>query len=158
MPFHQTFIDAFDRRIRNAARITAGEKPLEAGEKEVYEEGKANVQYVVTTLEDMRKTFVTEAWAGLKQDDSEISKLVTHEIFASSDGKIDIEKLLLFAILHCAGNNTRKSEAMYCVFQYGGQEKQAFLTANDKDIAPAIENLMKLVTYDLTVLMRDVSG
>jgi hypothetical protein len=116
------------------------------------------VQYVVTTLEDMRKTFLTEAWAGLKQDDSEISKLVTHEIFASSDGKIDIEKLLLFAILHCAGNNTRKSEAMYCVFQYGGEAKQAFLTANDKDIAPAIENLMKLVTYDLTVLMRDVSG
>ena len=42
LPFHQTYIDAFDRRVRNAARITAGAKPLEAGEVEKYEEGKAN--------------------------------------------------------------------------------------------------------------------
>ena len=111
------------------------------------------MQYVETTLEDMRKTFVTEAWAGLKDDDSEISRLVTHWVFRTNDGKINIEKLLLFAILHCPGNSTRKSKALYGIFQYGGKDKQAMLTSNDKDITPAIGTLMKLVTTHLTILI-----
>ena len=109
-------------------------------------------------MEDLRKTLITPAWAELKQDDSKITKLITHEIFATKNGDIDIEKLILFGLLHCPGSNSRKSETLYGVFQYGGKEKQAFLTANDKDIAPNIENLMRFVTLDLVTLMNDITS
>ena len=54
-------------------------------------------------MEDLRKTLITPAWAELKQDDSKITKLITHEIFATKNGDIDIEKLILFGLLEAFG-------------------------------------------------------
>ena len=45
MPFQCTWVDAFERRVRNAARITGGAKPFAVGEKEEFVKGEAVKEY-----------------------------------------------------------------------------------------------------------------
>ena len=53
LPFCRTYVDAFEKRVREAADLTAG--PEWDNHKEKTE----------TTLADLRKTFTTSAWADL---------------------------------------------------------------------------------------------
>ena len=71
---------------------------------------------------------------------------------------IDTDKLVTFGILHCYGDNQLKAEALWGVLQYGGKDRHEFISANDKDIQPTLENFMKLVTLDLATLMKDITG
>ena len=79
-------------------------------------------------------------------------------MFSNKNGQIDTDKLVLFAVLNSPGDNDVKSDALFTVFQEGGLEKQTHLTADDKDLEPAIENLIKMSTIGVTQLMQEVDG
>ena len=129
------------------------------GEKEQFVKGESVTEFKVATLDNLRKTLDTPAWSDLKKDESEITRVFTHDLFLDGpSGSIDIEKLITFGIFHCAGDVKAKTTALYGVFQYGGSDRQEFLAANDKDITPVIENMMKFVTVDVARLMKDVQG
>ena len=123
LPFQCSWVDAFERRVRNAARLTGGANELAPGQKEEFAPGEAVKEYSVTTLEDLRKTLTTPAWKDLQSDDSMITRLVTHKIFAAKGKKIDVEKLMCFGLLHCHGTKKYKSQVLYGIFQFGGHDR-----------------------------------
>jgi len=143
LPFSRTYVDTVAKRVRQAAESCK-------------EEGKGDGSTV--TLEALRKVFLTPAWADLKKEDSRITKLINHAVFANGGGNIDVNSLILFAILNSPGSVEYKSEVLYSVLQEGGVEKQKFMTAGDKDIPPVIAKLIKLVSVDLIQLIQDLDG
>ena len=94
-----------------------------------------------TTVEDLQKTLTTDAWKDLSNKDSAIHKLVTHTVFEEKEGRINVDKLILFGILHCRGNVKDKAEALFGVFQYGGSARYDSLIRHDEDIETSINTL-----------------
>ena len=78
-PFQRIYIDVFERRVRNAARLTAGKQLLEKGSM-AQDDDNFGV-YNTTTLDDLRKTLTTEAWSEINKDDSRLTKLLTNDVF-----------------------------------------------------------------------------
>ena len=133
LPFARTSIDTFAKNVREAA------------------DGSVTV-----TLEALRRVFKTPAWSELQQDESRITKLITSSVFQNKDGAIVADYLILFGFLNCAGDVIHKSFVLYTIFQAGGFDKQALLSASDKDILPAIRKLIGLCTHELAALMKEV--
>ena len=63
------------------------------------------------------------------------------------------DSLILFGVLNCPAEPRYKSEALYGVLQEGGVAKQQYISAEDKDIAPAMNKLIMLCTLELVTLM-----
>ena len=143
LPFSRTYVDTVAKRVRQAAESCKAE-------------GQGDGTTV--TIEALRKVFVTPAWADLKKEDSRITNMINHTAFANDDGNIDVNSLILFAILNSPGSVDYKSEVLYSILQEGGVEKQTHITAGDKDIAPVIAKMIKLVTVDLMQLIQDIDG
>jgi len=108
------------------------------------------------TIESLRDTFKTSAWADLQDDNSKITKLIQSNVFKNKKGQIVADWLILFGVLNCAGDAKYKSEALYGVLQEGGVAKQPYISAMDKDIVPAIDKLIQLCTMDLVTLMQEI--
>ena len=66
------------------------------------------------------------------------------------------DSLILFGVLNCPGEPRYKSEALYGVLQEGGVANQQYISAADKDIAPALNKLILLCTLELVTLMQEV--
>ena len=64
----------------------------------------------------MRTTLTTKAWCEIKDDDSKICKLLTHRVFEKSEGVIDANALISFALYHCAGSSKDKAAVLYGIF------------------------------------------
>ena len=75
------------------------------------------------TIEALRRTFTTAAWADLKVDDSRITRLIEHPIFKNRRGKIDANWLICFGFLNCPASVEFKSKVLYSAIQRGGPEK-----------------------------------
>lgn len=110
LPFCQTYVDTFEKRVREAAASYAASTPEEEREE------------VLTTLEDLRKVFTTPAWAELQSNDSRLTKIITHDVFSGPDGTINVNKLLTFGVLNCAGDPRYKAKVLYGILQYGGAD------------------------------------
>ena len=108
LPFARTYVDTFAKRVRAAA-------------ESLKEEGNGDGTFV--TIEALRQQFKTSAWADLKKDDSRITKLLKHAVFADENGNISVDKIILFAVLNSAGNPLNRSEVFYIILQEGGVEK-----------------------------------
>ena len=63
LPFGRTYVETFVKRVRIAA------------EKSSMGDGKT------VTIEALRETFLTPAWADIKQDDSRITRLIKSRVF-----------------------------------------------------------------------------
>jgi len=63
-------------------------------------------------------------------------------------------------LLHCKQEkkSQEKALAFYNVVQDGGLAVGAFITANDKDLNPAIMKIGQLATINLYEWMKDISG
>ena len=59
---------------------------------------------------------VASAWCEIKDDDSKICKLLTHQVFQKSEGVIDANALISFALYHCAGSGKDKAAVLYGIF------------------------------------------
>ena len=101
-PFGRTYADTFERRVRRAAA-----NDLEAKKGD----GKT------VTVESLRQTFKTPAWNDINNNDSSLCKLLNSSVFKHKKGKDKIwaDWLILFGVLHCAGDAKAKSEALYSV-------------------------------------------
>ena len=75
-----------------------------------------------TTIEDLQKTLTSEAWKDLANEKSLVYRVISHPFFKDERGKISIEKLITFGILHCRGNIKDKAEVLFGVFLYGVEE------------------------------------
>ena len=91
-PFGCTWIDVFEKRVRKVEK--------DGG----------------VTLEDLRTSLTTKAWCEIKDDDSKICKLLTHQVFEKSEGVIDANALISFALYHCAGSGKDKAAVLYGIF------------------------------------------
>ena len=141
MPFARTYAETFAKRVRGAAF----KHKIEGG-------GDGST----VTLDTLRDTFRTPAWTDIELDDSRITKLISSNVFKNKNGQILADSLILFGVLNCGGDAKCKSEALYGVLQEGGVAKSQFISANDKDIMPAINKLVQLCTMDLVTLMQEV--
>ena len=102
-------------------------------------------------------TFRTGAWApSLRREDSRIIRVLRHAVFADKNGNISVTKMILFAVLHAAGNSMDRSEVLYSVMCGGGYDKHKFITHRERGILPALSTLIRFVTIDLVTLMRDI--
>ena len=81
---------------------------------------------------------------------------MTSNIFKNEKGEIQVNALILFGFLNCAGNVQLKSTALYSVLQEGGEAQHAYISASDKDIVPVMNKLIKLCTSELAQLMLEV--
>ena len=81
LPFCQTTIDAFAKRVRAAA--------LAGGKKES------------VTIEELRKTFITPAWRDLKDDNSNLVKILKSDAFVADDDLISVDALICWGVLNC---------------------------------------------------------
>ena len=122
-PFSRTYVDTFAKRVRAAAEKLRMDKMGDGS---------------IVTREALAQVFTTEAWADLKKEDSQISKLIQSPVFKHKNGCIDANALILFGFLNCPGDVRHKSQVLYGVMQEGGPAKQPFISAGDKDITPAI--------------------
>ena len=136
LPFFQTHISAFVKRVRAAA---------DAGGN------KSTVQ-----IAELRKTFTTPAWKDLADDNSRISQIFKHKVLAAKDGSIDVTNLIAFGILHCEGDWNYKTDALYDLLQEGGQAAHTHISAQDKDILPVLRKMMMLATRDIGLIMKDL--
>ena len=100
--FARTFADRFKRRVWRAAA-----NDLEAK--------KGDCKTV--TVKSFRQKFQTQAWNDINNDDSSLCKLLNSSVFKHKKGKDKIwaDWLILFGVLHCAGDAEAKSEALYIV-------------------------------------------
>ena len=89
---------------------------------------------------------------------SRLTKLLESDVFKSQDGNIDVEKLILFGYLNCAGDVRNKSQVLYRMFQKGDGYYKNSLSASDKEIEPTIRKIIHLCTTDLAKLMSEVDG
>ena len=121
LPFARTYVDTVEKRVRAAA-------------DDLKAKGEGDGKSV--TVEALQKAFTTAAWADLGKEGSRTNKLVTHAVFADDNGKISVNKLILFAVLNSPGTSTYKSEVLFNVLQEGGSEVHKALSHNDKDILP----------------------
>ena len=85
LPFACTWIDAFVKRVRKVEK--------DGG----------------VTLDDLRTTLTTPAWADIKDDQSKICKVLKHSVFEKEAGIIDVNALICFALYHCAGSGVEKA-------------------------------------------------
>jgi hypothetical protein len=76
------------------------------------------------------------------------------------DEEIDVTSLICMGLLHCKQEkkSQEKALAFYNVVQDGGLAVGAFITANDKDLNPAIMKIGQLATINLYEWMKDISG
>lgn len=107
------------------------------------------------TLEALQNELTTQAWAGLKDPDSTLSKVLLSDAFKSSDQGINFTTLMLFALIHCAGSPLDKTNVFFCVLQDGGFDKHPIISAGDKDFQPNFKKLCLLVTQDVFQFAND---
>ena len=79
-------------------------------------------------------------------------------VFANKAGYTDVDSLILFGILHCAGSPKDKTEVLYGVLQDGGQEKHKHITAGDKDMVPTLTKLILSSTVHVIQLMQELDS
>ena len=94
-------------------------------------------------------------------DESRLSQILSDKLFREDwqgvdQGEIQVDNLLAFAILHCAGNAKEKSEVLYTILQEGGFEKHKSLSAQDNEVTAVFSKLMRLCTIELANLISEV--
>ena len=82
--------------------------------------------------------------------------MINSSIFKNEKGEIDVNSLILFGFLNCAGDVQHKSHALYGILQEGGESQHTQISASDKDIIPTMTKLIKLCTSELAQLMFEV--
>ena len=120
---------------------------LEIAEKECGNEG-------FVTIEELSLSFETPAWDGLKDCESDVSRLLRSSMFKNETkehigAKINTEYLRIFALLHCAGRKSDKAIYLYELLQEGGLDRHKHISANDKDFKPVFEKMCSLATWEL---------
>ena len=115
-----------------------------------------------TTLQALRKALPTDAWRGLLDPESPLSKTLLSEFFKSEGhaaDQIDVSYLQMFSLLHCYNKKKiEKATALYTILQEGGLEAHEQISAGDKDIIPVFTKLCQFVTSDIFALANTNGG
>ena len=104
------------------------------------------------TFEALQAELVTPAWFGLGSPESTLYRLLNSDLFAGPDGNVDgqinADWLRIFGLLHCKGDAADKAKHFYCLLQ-GGLDKNEYISAGDKDLAPVFTQICAFSTWGL---------
>ena len=114
------------------------------------------------TIDALCKVFTSPAWAQLTQDDSKLVKVLLSDAFkdetkGQAPDQIDVTFLLCYGVLHCGGTVKEKAEVFYAILQDGGMSAHTFISATDKDLAPAFERMCLLCTVYLFQWVHEIN-
>ena len=106
------------------------------------------------TLKSLRSHFKSPAWKDLEDENSDFAKFLLSSAFKNDEkglasDQICISALILFAVLNCQGKLSDKCEHFFNEIQEGGTATHKHVSAGDKDIAPVIEKLCGLASFEL---------
>ena len=134
LPFSRTLVNVFMQK-------------LEIAEKESGSKG-------FVTIEELSSSFETPAWEGLRDYESDVSKLLRSNMFKNerkehTATQIDTEYLRIFALLHCPGRKSDKAIYLHALLQEGDHTQYKHISANDKDFKPVFEKMCSIASWEL---------
>ncbi|CDW86845.1 UNKNOWN [Stylonychia lemnae] len=122
-PFYRTRIDVFEGRVKRFVNAKS----------------TVSIAQLKYSFKDDKK------WADLNDPNSQLLDILTSSYFKdpTNDTEINLQFLLLWGILQCAGDNHLKARVFYDVLQDSLQET---ISANDKDFPENFDKLILLAT------------
>lgn len=73
---------------------------------------------------------------------------------AQQEDQIDMDILVMFSMLHCAGKPFDRATILYGILQEGGLEAHEEISAGDKDFIPVFDKMASLITKDVFNLTK----
>jgi hypothetical protein len=134
-PFYRTRIEVFEGRVKR------------------FVSGKSSV-----SLPQLKYAFKDDSkWKDLQNDDSLLVTILKSDFFEDekNKGEINVQSLLLWGMILCAGDNNMKSRVFYDILQDSLQET---ISAADKDFKESFFKLLDLSTKLPYRFEKDLEG
>ena len=115
----------------------------------------------VVTIAQLASVFTTPAWAGLKDANSTLCKVLAHPLFRNDnhvENQVSTDYLKIYALLHCPGTVANKVRYLYDLLQEGGTARHQFITSVDKDFIPVMTKFITFATKDIFTIAEEVGN